>query len=187
MLEYKNTLFEKRAEFMDFIIRQCTKDDAAVLQEISRQTYRDTFSTASTAADMEEYLQKAYDLMKLEKELLNKNTYFYFIVTDRKVVGYLKLNIGAAQTDIKDDFSLEIERIYVRKELHGQKFGVVLMNKAIEIAKAYEKQYIWLGVWENNHRAFNFYQQNGFYKIGEHAFIMGKNSQIDWLLRKDLG
>ena len=92
---------------MDFIIRQCTKDDAAVLQEISRQTYRDTFSTASTAADMEDYLQKAYDLMKLEKELLNKNTYFYFIVTDRKVVGYLKLNIGAAQTDIKDDFSLD--------------------------------------------------------------------------------
>lgn len=171
---------------MDFIIRKCTKDDVTILQEISRQTYQDTFSTASTVADMEDYLQKAYDLVKLEKEILNKNTYFYFIVTDRKVAGYLKLNIGAAQTDIKDDFSLEIERIYVRKELHGQKFGAILMNKAIEMAKSYQKQYIWLGVWENNQRAFHFYQKNGFYKIGEHAFVMGKTSQVDWLLRKDL-
>ncbi|SEJ34627.1 spermine/spermidine N-acetyltransferase [Propionispira arboris] len=171
---------------MDFIIRQCTKDDAVVLQEISRQTYRDTFSTASTVADMEDYLQKAYDLVKLKKEILNKNTFFYFIITGRTVVGYLKLNIGAAQTDIKDDFSLEIERIYVRKEAHGQKFGAVLMNKAIEMAKVYQKQYIWLGVWENNQRAFNFYQKNRFYKIGEHEFVMGKASQVDWLLRKDL-
>ena len=171
---------------MDFIIRQCTKDDLAVLQEISIQTYRDTFSTTNTVTDMEDYLKKAYGLVKLNKEISNENTFFYFIITDQKVVGYVKLNIGAAQTDIKDDFSLEIERIYVRKELHGQKFGAVLMNKAIEMAKTYHKQYIWLGVWENNQRAFNFYQKNGFYKIGQHEFVMGKTSQIDWILRKGL-
>jgi ribosomal protein S18 acetylase RimI-like enzyme len=60
------------------------------------------------------------------------------------------------------------------------------MNQAIEIAKGRGKEYLWLGVWEHNERARRFYQKNGFYRIGEHTFVMGDDPQTDYLLRRNL-
>ena len=45
---------------------------------------------------------------------------------------------------------------------------------------------IFLGVWEYNRRARRFYEKNGFYRIGQHIFVMGDDPQTDFLLRKDL-
>ena len=57
---------------------------------------------------------------------------------------------------------------------------------AINSARQKQKEYIWLGVWEKNERALRFYEQNGFYGIGTHCFILGKDRQIDHIMRKDL-
>jgi ribosomal protein S18 acetylase RimI-like enzyme len=37
------------------------------------------------------------------------------------------------------------------------------MDRAIEVANAGNKAYIWLGVWEKNFNAKNFIIKNGFY------------------------
>lgn len=37
---------------------------------------------------------------------------------DQEPAGYLKLNIGTSQSEEMDDHFLEIERIYVRKNLN---------------------------------------------------------------------
>ena len=76
--------------------------------------------------------------------------------------GYIKLNEYKAQTDIYDPRSLEIERIYVTKEFQGKGLGSALMNKAIDIAVTRKKSYVWLGVWERNHKAILFYKKKGF-------------------------
>ena len=38
---------------------------------------------------------------------------------------------------------------------------------------------------EKNEKALRFYKKNGFYQIGSHCFIMGDDSQTDYLMRKD--
>lgn len=85
-----------------------------------------------------------------------------------------------------DEKSLEIERIYVRKKFQKQGLGKYLMDKAIAIATELNKRAIWLGVWEKNQNAIAFYSKNGFVKTGAHAFYMGDDEQVDYILTKKL-
>jgi ribosomal protein S18 acetylase RimI-like enzyme len=95
----------------------------------------------------------------LTDELNNVNSEFYFATFDNNIIGYLKLNFGQSQTEMKEDNSLEIERIYVLKDYHGKNVGQVLLEKSIHIARQKGLDFIWLGVWEENSRAIHFYKK----------------------------
>ncbi len=60
------------------------------------------------------------------------------------------------------------------------------MQKSIDIAKQKQKQIIWLGVWEKNQRAIDFYHKWGFEKFGEQNFLLGTDLQTDLLMKKEL-
>lgn len=171
---------------MNFTFKECTMGDLPTLRKFSYKTYNDTFAHMNTPSNMEAYLNQAFDIDKLRKELSNDNSFFYFLYTDEELAGYLKLNECGAQTDIHDPQSLEIERIYVAKEFQGKGLGSILMDKAIDVATARKKTYVWLGVWEKNDKAVLFYKKNGFYVTGKHSFFMGGDEQTDFIMRKDL-
>lgn len=103
-----------------------------------------------------------------------------------KVLGFLKINFGNAQTEQKCENSLEIQRIYVLKTAKGRGIGSSFMSLAQEIALEKNLSCIWLGVWEHNEKAKEFYAKKGFYKFGEHIFTLGSDQQIDFLMKKDL-
>ena len=171
---------------MNKFLRKCTTEDFGVLRELSIRTYYETFAHLNTEEDMDAYLQDAFNVDKLSKELNDSNSAFYFLYYGEKLAGYLKLNEAPSQTDINDNTSLEIERIYVSSEFQGQGLGRYLMEQAIAIATERTKQYAWLGVWEKNEKAIRFYKKNGFYEIGTHSFVMGEDVQTDYIMRKDL-
>ncbi|HEX2969997.1 MAG TPA: GNAT family N-acetyltransferase, partial [Bacteroidales bacterium] len=156
------------------------------LQEIGRQTFSETFASVNTAEDMIKYLDARFSSEKLYAELNNNDSEFYFALLQNRVIGYLKINSGKAQTELQDDKALEIERIYVIKEFHGKKIGQELYEKALEIAKTKKVSYIWLGVWEKNLRALAFYTKNGFLEFDKHIFVLGDSRQTDYMMKLDL-
>ena len=79
-----------------------------------------------------------------------------------------------------------MERIYVVNTHQGKHIGTWMMQRIIEQAKNENKNYIWLGVWEHNTKAIDFYEKHGFVKFGTHSFTIGTDKQTDWLLRLDL-
>ena len=111
---------------------------------------------------------------------------FVLAVENERSAGYLKLNYAPAQTECQDAASLEIERIYVRRSHLGKGVGAELMRYAVERARRDNLEYVWLGVREHNPRALRFYEKHGFYRFGEHGFLLGDDPQLDYLLRKDL-
>ncbi|WLT29980.1 N-acetyltransferase [Geothrix sp. PMB-07] len=54
------------------------------------------------------------------------------------------------------------------------------------MATAWGADEIWLGVWENNHRALAFYRRWGFQEVGEHVFKIGEQVDRDLILAKPL-
>ena len=164
-------------------IIQTSIEDLPKLQSIGKQTFSETFSESNSAENMAKYLEEAYSNEKLSTELNDPNSLFYLASLDNKVIGYLKLNLGASQTELKDDKALEIERIYVTQEFHGKKVGQLLYNKAIEVAKEKKVDYVWLGVWEENHRAIQFYTKNGFVEFDKHVFVLGNDAQTDIMMK----
>lgn len=136
---------------------------------------------------MKKYLDEDFSLEKLTAEINNKNSEFYFAILDNNAMGYLKINFGPSQTELKDDKALEIERIYVLKEFHGKNIGQLLYDKAIQISRQKKADYIWLGVWEENPRAINFYKKNGFMEFDRHIFKLGNDEQTDIMMKLKLG
>lgn len=167
-------------------IRKVTLNDIEQLQQIGRQTFSETFSSSNTKENMATYLAEGFSNEKLTEELNNESSEFYFALFENKVIGYLKINFGQSQTELQDDTALEIERIYVLKEFHGKKVGQVLYEKAIEIAKQKNADYVWLGVWEENPRAISFYKKNGFVEFDKHIFKLGDDEQTDIMMKLKL-
>ncbi|MBN2597471.1 MAG: GNAT family N-acetyltransferase [Marinifilaceae bacterium] len=164
-------------------IRKVTIDNISQLQKIGKKTFEETFSSVNSEEDMNEYLDKGFSVEKLKAELSDKNSEFYFAILKDRVIGYLKINFGQSQTEIKDEDALEIERIYVLKEFHGKKIGQILYEKAIELAKEKKAHYVWLGVWERNLRAIRFYEKNGFMQFDKHIFKLGNDEQTDIMMK----
>ena len=168
------------------IIIKVTLAEVEQLKKIGKQTFLESFSSGNTEENMKEYLEKAFSNEQLIAELSDNNSEFHFALIDNKEIGYLKINWGESQTEIKGENALEIERIYVQKEYQGKRVGQLLYNKAFDIAKQNNVNYIWLGVWEKNPRAIRFYKKNGFSEFDKHIFKLGEDNQTDIMMRLQL-
>lgn len=164
-------------------LRKVMPNDIGQLQEIGRQTFYETFFAANTEANMRKYLEEGFSLEKLRAELNDPNAEFYFATLGDHVIGYLKLNVGPSQTELQDENSLEMERIYVLKVFQGKNVGKLLFDKAIQVARKKNVSYVWLGVWEENLRAISFYKKNGFVEFDKHIFKLGEDEQTDLMMK----
>ena len=163
----------------------CRPSDITELMTISRTTFSDAFRAQNNPADFNSYLDKAFSRTQLDKELDNPKMTFYFVYFEGVLAAYFKLNEGDAQTDIKQEDSMELERIYVLKASQGKQLGKRILDWIKDWVKGNEKSFLWLGVWEKNPRAIAFYERHGFYKFGTHPYFIGEDEQTDWLMRFD--
>lgn len=163
-------------------IRKATISDLEIIQEISKQTFIETFAEVNTVENMENYIRENSNATQLASEINNRESLFYLATIDTEAVGYLKLNFGNAQTEIHNPQAMEIQRIYVLKAFHGKKIGQVLLNEAIKIGQQSGVDSIWLGVWEKNHNAIEFYIKNNFVEFDKHSFTLGNDVQTDLLM-----
>ena len=167
-------------------IYQIGVDHLQSLREIAIQTFDETFASTNSKENMEDYNARCFNEQVLKKELRDPESWWYFIEYDHQIAGYLKVNVGAAQTEMQDENGFEVERIYVRKDFYGKGVGAALMEHAIQKGRRLRKKYLWLGVHEKNFRALGFYAKFGFREFDDHIFMMGKEPQRDLLMRIDL-
>lgn len=166
------------------IVSEASINDLETIKRIGRETFFETFAESNTEADMKQYLDDNFSDSKLAGELSHTDSCFFIAWEGKSPIGYMKLNTGKAQTELRDEVSLEIERIYVKQAFHGKKVGQILYDKALEIARQLKKEYIWLGVWEENPKAIRFYEKNGFFAFDKHIFIVGEDEQTDIMMKK---
>ena len=171
---------------MHFEIIDASVADLKELQTLSRKTFHESFASGNTEENMRQFLDTVFSEEKLKEEILNPDSKFYFARSHNSNIGYLKINFGKVQTELKEKNGMEIERIYALKEFHGKGVGQLLFDKALEIAKNKKMDYVWLGVWDKNPRAIRFYEKKGFVKFGSHPFKVGEDEQTDILMRKEL-
>ena len=171
---------------MNLSFKKCTIKDLDRLVEISRVTFVNAFEKHNNPEDFNSYLNAAFNKEKVNAELLNPNSQFYFVYLNKLLVGYFKLNKKEAQTEQFNANTLELERIYVVKAFQGRQIGKRMLFKTIEMAKAKNVSFLWLGVWEKNSAAIRFYKRYGFIKFNTHHYFIGNDKQTDWLMKLNL-
>ena len=158
--------------------------DLTALLDLAQTSFVQAFTEGNKPENVQAYLSEAFTAVQLEKEWKNPASTFLLASLEGKLVGYTKVNLAAAQTDVQDPDSLEVARLYTLEEVWGRGVGQFLLDAALDFAKEKGKRFVWLGVWEHNARAIRFYEKNGFKAFGSHPFPFGDEVQNDWLMRK---
>lgn len=167
-------------------IRRIQLTDIEDLLKIGRATFAETFVDDCSPEDMELFLEQQHNYNLIKSELQNPESKFFFAESEGEIMAYLKINVGKAQTETKLDNAFEVERIYVLEKYQGKKIGKLLLDFALKMAKTDKYSWVWLGVWEYNKKAIQFYEKNGFVKFDSHSFMVGTDKQTDILMKLDL-
>lgn len=167
-------------------IKKVAMSDIDILQDIAKNTFEETFSRDNSEENLKKYVVEAFAVTQLQTELNSPYSSFYFSLLDNEVIGYLKLNRGSAQTEIKEERGVEIERIYVLEAYQREGIGQFLLDFALKFAHENQAEYVWLGVWEKNPKAIRFYEKNGFEVFDSHLFMFGDDPQTDILMKRSL-
>lgn len=171
---------------MNISTRYATIEDAELIAELSRRTFYDSFASQNSKEDMDKFMNEQFAKEALVKEVGAEGNIFLLAFTKNEVAGYVRIREGEKRKEFAGKTSIEIARIYSVQHSIGKGIGSALMQKCLEIAKEMKREIIWLGVWEHNKRAIDFYKKWGFEKFGEHDFVLGYDVQTDWLMKREI-
>jgi len=166
-----------------------TNEQKALLADLSRQTFVDTFASYNKAEDMQLFLDKQFTREQLMAEPDETDNYFFIAWEDGEPLGYMRLKFWQSQaySCLPSAPTVEITRLYATQLAIGKGVGKAMMQFALDFARSKMVKQVWLGVWEHNERAIRFYQKWGFERKGDHPFLLGTDLQTDWLMAKELG
>lgn len=170
----------------EILIRIATINDAALIADMSRQTFYETFAAQNTKENMDKFMNEQFSKELLMKEVGAEGNAFFLAYDGEYPVGYARLRENNIPPELNNANAMEIARIYAATSSVGKGVGKALMQECIDLALAKKKEILWLGVWEQNRRAIDFYSKWGFEKFATHVFLVGDDPQTDWLMKKEL-
>jgi diamine N-acetyltransferase len=160
-------------------IRTATAADAAVVADLARRTFFDTFASTNDAADMALHLQSAYGVDQQTREIADRDITTLLVEIEGQAVAYAQARADHVPQCVTDTKAVELWRFYVDRQWHGRGIAQELMARVKSAAQERGAKTLWLGVWERNDRARAFYAKCGFIDVGEHIFLFGTDPQTD--------
>ena len=159
---------------MASIIR-ATINDAELLADLGSKTFIESHGHSAPKEDIDNYVNKNYTVEVFREELNAIENIYHIIYVEDRAVGFTKIILNYPIEKIAVKNITKLERIYILKEFYHLKLGMELLNYNIELSKNNNQSGMWLFVWIENERAFNFYKKNGFKIIGSHDFKISAN------------
>lgn len=171
---------------MTLNIIKCHIEQLEEVLQFAKKTFVETYIHLNDPKEFDTYVNQAFTKAQFQSEFNNPNSFFFGIWQDQKLIAFLKLNIEDAQSESMGHEYLEIERIYVDKKSQGKGIGKLLIQKSIANARELKKRKVWLGVWDQNPAAIQFYLSQGFEQKGTHVFKIGNEDQTDLVMELEL-
>lgn len=162
--------------------------DAEMLAKIGWQSFDEAFAgnPKNHPADMRIYMDEAFSIKTISADLGDGKTIYLIAELENEAAGYAKIKFEAREDCVSGEKTLELCRLYALDKFIGKGIGKSLMLQILEIADRKNCDCIWLGVWEFNFRAQEFYKKFGFAKCGEHIFQLGNDPQTDWIMQRKI-
>lgn len=168
-------------------IRPAVENDAPLIARFGRQAFKAAFGRDNNPEDMEAYLSQAFAPEQVASEIKDENTTFLLAYAGQRMAGYVKLKAGPAPEAVQGRAPIELERIYAAKNLMGKGCGSTLMTACMDHARQNGFKTLWLGVWEQNNLARQFYEKWGFVQAsGYKTFTLGNDVQHDIIMERSL-
>ena len=151
----------------DITIERVEAKDASFLSEVALKAYSDHYLHLWHDGGLW-YMNKYFTVEQLASELNNQNSRFFIAYFKGAPVGFLKVNINAPLAGFENRNALELERIYLNKEITGKGIGRKLVDLTFKIAQENNKDIVWLKAMDTSSGPISFYSKMGFEINGTH-------------------
>jgi len=160
-------------------IRKAGQDDAVIVSALAAATFYEAYVDSDDPRDLAEYVTSNFPVEKCREELGDRSNTFFLAAVGGRIVGYAKFRRSSPPGQLKGSNSAEVHRLYIFSRFAGQGIGRKLMEACIGLAREENFDGIWLGVWDENKQAKDFYESAGFRKVGEMDFIYGSHTFVN--------
>lgn len=149
---------------------RATSIDHVLLSKLSEQTFLESHGNSASKEDLATFTNKSYNKKTYVEELNNPNNIYYLLYVNQQIAGYSKIVLNTPNQNIVQQNITKLDRIYLLKKFYGLQLGEKLLHLNISIAKKKQQKGLWLAVWVDNLRGFNFYKKMGFKIVGNYDF-----------------
>jgi len=167
-------------------VRRAGLKDAVLISGLGAKTFFEAFGEFNTKEDIETYIAENFSAENIKEEVSDKRSSFFLAYYDKMPAGYAKLISSKLPEQIKELKAIEMQRIYVLQRYYSMKIGKELMLYTLDYAFRKGFNSMWLGVWQQNDRAVEFYKKWGFEIIGTRKFKLGNLINDDFLMLKKI-
>lgn len=174
-------------------IRIASDKDIEVLCLIGVKTFRQAYEGHPLLKNhgdnpIEDYIAETFCAENISRELADSNNRFYIMKLGDEVIGYAKITDDCPPDCVRGARPIHLERIYLLKQFCGVGLGSTLLDHCVGIAVELGKNTIWLGVWDGNHRAIDFYARHGFSRSGSVKFKIANTGyeDTDFIFERDI-
>ncbi|HSW04968.1 GNAT family N-acetyltransferase [Aquabacterium sp.] len=160
-------------------LRPAATGDVPALVALAKDTFRDTYRHLDTAEDIEDHVTRNFTPAAFLALLEDSRTSLLLAALDVRLVGYAQVAQSPAPPCVSGPAPIELCRLYLRQDVIGQGLGAALMEAVHAEARRREGQTLWLGVYDRNERARDFYRRWGFVDVGTKDFYFGGRTYAD--------
>lgn len=157
---------------------------AEALAKFASKRFCDIFAHLYAPECLDGFLKESYSLQKF---LYNIENYFLKIAIDenKNIIGYV---MGGAMTlpFEAEPNAFEMYRLYIAENMTGTGLGKKLYESLLDFAKKIGASELYLGVFNQNHRAIKFYTKMGFEIVGQYYYKVGKTLDDERIMRLKL-
>ncbi|MBZ0111249.1 MAG: GNAT family N-acetyltransferase [Thermoanaerobaculia bacterium] len=163
------------------LIRRAEAPDAPLLAEFAARTFEEAFGADNNPEDLEAHLESAYGEAQQGDEIADPDVRTLLAFRSKELIGFTQVRRKVFPACVVAEKPVELHRFYLARAARGTGAAKPLMLRAREAARELGGLHLWLGVWERNPRAIAFYRKSGFAKVGSHEFVVGSDTQTDWV------
>lgn len=169
-------------------IRAAQAEDVVAIARLGAHVFSTTFGHSVPAHELQAYLDESYSIEAVTCDVEDPaKDMFVATKPGIGVIGFALLTRGSSEPCIAHlENYVELQRIYVHPEHHGGGVGKLLAHAVEKTARDQGFTYMWLGVWEENHKARKVYERLGYRMVGDHDFVIGEVVQTDNIMLKEL-
>ena len=167
-------------------IRKAIESDYSLVAAFGARTFEESYADSNSPSDLAEYLTFNFNETHIRAQLIDQASLFLLAYLDDTLVGYSMLFAGDSPVELSATKPIELVRIYIDRNHAGMGYGSRLMEACLERVDEAGYDVIWLGVWEKNERAIDFYKKWGFKKIGLKEFVLGNEVQRDLIMMREV-
>lgn len=167
-------------------IRTADLSDLNLISALGITTCYEAYFEIDPSHELADYCVKFFDLNRLRSELNDPSVTLLIAEFRGNAIGFAQLREHNQVEGVEGQDAIEVQRIYLLERVKGQKIGAALMEKCCAIGREKGYKTIWLGVWEKNIKAQEFYHSIGMALVGTTDFSDGKNEFLNLVFAKEL-